>query len=111
VKLDWSGEGIRPATSRPLSSRERHDVQIPEEGVKHLKHPKIGGLLVAYLCRTLAHRFEYGRDKTLVKIGSPGRIRTSDRIEENKVRGYCLWQEWALGWPSTGSSATILLVA
>jgi hypothetical protein len=44
-----------------------------------------------------AHRFEYGRDKTFVKIGSPGRIRTSHRVEENKVRGYCLWQEWALG--------------
>ena len=42
MRLDWSGEGIRPATSR--SSRERHDVQIPEEGVKHLERPKIGRL-------------------------------------------------------------------
>jgi hypothetical protein len=25
------------------------------------------------------------------------RTRTSDRVEENKVRGYCLWQEWSLG--------------
>jgi hypothetical protein len=34
---------------------------------------------------------------TTRKIGSPGRIRTSDRVEVNKVRGYCLWQKWALG--------------
>ena len=54
MRLDWSGRGDSPATSRPLSSRERHDVQIPEEGVKHLKHPKTGRLLVAYRCRTLA---------------------------------------------------------
>jgi len=26
-----------------------------------------------------------------------GRIRTGDRVEENKMRGYCVWQEWALG--------------
>ena len=51
---------------------------------------------MAYLCHTLALiDLSMGGSKTLVKIGSPGRIRT--RVEENKVRGYCLWQEWALG--------------
>jgi hypothetical protein len=35
--------------------------------------------------------------KSLRKLAPRAGLETSDRVEENKVRGYRLWQEWALG--------------
>ena len=33
----------------------------------------------------------------MYKSAPRARFEPSDRVEENKVPGYCLWQEWALG--------------